>query len=310
VLPLSFDKRRMEKLNKGDGHGIAGLYANLMIDLHEAHGDAHYLDEADRALRVLHNLPVNVLAQESFLLAIAVQAADRMARHRDPALFGRMRDYFLAQTLRMLHWFEDRTTENCRDVSTLGMFQACATILYPAFYENIENLARIAPVLKHIEASPALLNVFNLARKTNFFFFQRCLPEKYRVSPLDYIPHENVPILEGPQMTTIGQEIYGAGWTFRAFLLWEAFGRAKDRDVMVLNLNSFEEERFLGREQFEAEILVHNPSAVAARVELEFPLEASGWKATLLDESGRAIPPSLQLPARASRRLRARHART
>lgn len=305
VFPLSFCRATLTKLNNGDGHAITGIYASLMLDLYEAHGVECYLDEAERSLRVLYNLPVNVLSQESFLLAMAVQAADRMALHRSPEYFRKARDYFLAQTLRMLHWFEDRTTENCRDVSVLGMFQACATILYPAFYENIENLARIAPVLKHMEDSPDLYNVFNLARKTNFYFFQRCLPEKYRVSPLDYIPHENVPILEGPQMTTIGQEIYGAGWTFRAYLMWEAFARATDREIMVLNLNSFEEQKFLGRNDFEVEIAIFNPGDGPRSVELEFPLCSSGWKVT-----PQSMGSPLNLAPREIRRMKLLYERT
>jgi hypothetical protein len=64
----------------------------------------------------------------------------------------------------------------------------------------------------------------------------------YGPMPLDFIPFEDVPMLEGPNDAGfLGQEIYGAGFTFRAHLLWDAFACAADREVMVLNVDTYRE---------------------------------------------------------------------
>jgi hypothetical protein len=151
------------------------------------------------------------------------------------------------------------------------MFQACATISYPALFENIETLARIAPTLKLLGADASLLRVFDHARKNNFYFFPQCLPEHYE-APLKYIPLENIGILEGPPPTTVGAEIYGAGWTFRAYLLWEAFGRCRDRDIMLLNLDNFDERRQIAAGTWDLRFIAFNATAEPRQSELVFPL--------------------------------------
>lgn len=275
MYPLTFGKRSLEQVGAGDTYSLLGTYASLALDLHEWTDDPRYLIEAKRALRVNARLPVNVVHQEVFLLGMGVHAAARVAQsthyeaERDE--FTSICRYLLAQTLRMLHWFDDRTTPETRAISTLGMFLACASINYPALFENIETLARIAPALKLLGADDALLRVFDHARKNNFYFFPQCLPEQY-AQPLKYVPLENIGILEGPAPNTVGAEIYGAGWTFRAHLMWEAFGHARDRDVMVLNLDQFNEQRQMQQGRWDLQFVIFNSTTRAIESEIIFPL--------------------------------------
>jgi hypothetical protein len=281
LLPLCFGKRSLAQAGAGDTHSLLGTYASLMFDLHEWTGEGSYLIEAKRALRVNAKLPVNTVHQEVFLLGMGVHAATRLAvsQTEDRDEFTGIARYLLAQTLRMLHWFNDRTTPETRAINTLGMFQACATISYPALFENIETLARIAPALRLLGADQSLLRVFDHARKNNFYFFPQCLPatssvessEQY-AQPLKYVPLENIGILEGPPPTTVGAEIYGAGWTFRAYLLWEAFGRCRDRDLMLLNLDQFDERRQLESGRWDLRFVAFNSTARTIESELIFPL--------------------------------------
>jgi hypothetical protein len=301
LLPLTFGKRSLVQVGAGDTHALLGTYASLMLDLHEWTGQPSYLDEAKRALRVLAKLPVNTIHQESFLLAMGVHAAARLAG-MDPSERGEftaITRYLLAQTLRMLHWFDDRTTPEARTISTLGMFQACATMGYPALFENVETLARIAPALKLLGADPSLLRVFDHARKNNFYFFPQCLPDHYG-GPLKYIPLENIGILEGPPPTTVGAEIYGAGWTFRAYLLWEALGHCRDRDVMVLNLDAFDERRQIAAGRWDLRFVAFNPTTEARQSELVFP-PAIERAATIRETAAADTPPSDPTPLAAGR---------
>lgn len=273
LFPLSFDNKSLTKCGSGDAHSLLGTYASFMLDLHEWTGEGAYLDEAKHAVRLHYRLPVNTVHQEVFMLAMGVHAAARLAAKADAAEFTQICRYLLAQTLRMLHWFDDQTSAQVRTISTLGMFQACATINYSALFENIETLARIAAALKVLAPSSSLLRVFDHARKNNFYFFPQCLAGHHDL-PLKYVPLENIGILEGPPPTSVGAEVYGAGWVFRAYLLWEAFGRCDDREVMVLNCDAFDERRQLEAGRWNLTFVVFNPTTEPRDVEVMFPLAA------------------------------------
>jgi hypothetical protein len=271
LLPLNFNRRTMERAGAGDCHAGLGAYANFMLDLHELTTGERYLEEAKSALQMLHRLPVNAIHQEVFLLAMGTQAAYRLAVMNPKSNYAEVYHYLLAQTLRMLYWYADHTTEQSRRINTLGMFQACATISYPAIFENIEVLARLCPTFKKFPPSLALLRIFDHARKNNFYFFPRCFDALRGALPLEYIPFENIPILEGPPPGSVGQEIYGSGWVFRACLMWETFGNTVDRDVMVLNLDAFEERAQLERGRLELMFIVFNGTGQMQQALLLFP---------------------------------------
>ena len=281
LFPLSFNRRTIERAGAGDCHAVLGAFANFMLDLNEATGDERYLNEAKHALRMLYRLPVNSIHQEVFLLAMGAQAAYRLAVKHPQENYAEVYHYLLAQTLRMLYWYADRTTEQSRKINILGMFQACATISYPALFENIEVLARLCPTFKRFPPSLALLRVIDHARKNNFYFFPRCFDAGRGELPLQYIPFENIPILEGPAPGSVGQEIYGSGWVFRAYLIWEAFGRAGDRDIMVLNLDMFEERGQLEQGRLELTFVVFNGTNKTQQVRLEFPWSSDSARITM-----------------------------
>jgi hypothetical protein len=271
LFPLSFNRRTIERAGAGDCNAVLGAYANFMLDLHEMTASERYLEEAKNALQMLYRLPVNTIHQEVFLLAMGTQAAYRLAVLYPRANYAEVYHYLLAQTLRMLYWYADRTTEQSGRISTLGMFQACATISYPAIFENVEVLARLCPTFKRFPPSLALLRVIDHARKNNFYFFPRCFDAGRGAPPLEYIPFENIPILEGPAPGSVGQAIYGSGWMFRACLIWETFGHAEDRDIMVLNLDAFEERRQFDRGRLELTFIVFNGTDKWQQAQLMFP---------------------------------------
>jgi hypothetical protein len=281
LFPLLFDKKTLLKIGPGDGHTIGGLYAYFMLELYAFDARPSYLEEAQRAIRTLCNLPVNTVNQEVFLTAQSFQAASRLYALTQAEEFAEAYRYLLAQAFRMMYLYSDRTTSRSRDVNILGLFHGCATMNYTTLLESIDVLARAAPTFKVHGVSPAMLKMFNHARKNNFYFFQQCLPERYRTSPLNYIPHEDIPILEGPTTEArVGQEIYGAGWTFWAYLLWEAAGHFTDRDLMLVNLDTYEARRWLAAPQWEFSFVAYNPEADQRMGELVFP-PAVGRAATI-----------------------------
>jgi hypothetical protein len=276
LFPLQFDKRTLSKIGPGSNYAAAGTYALLMTDLAARTGEERYLNEAGNALRALGNVPVDDALQEVVLMAHAVEAADRMRELAPDPRWAELRRYFQAQTLRMMYWYDDRTSERTGLSSHLGMFLACANIGYPAFFENIEADARLAYVVGS-EADPApLLRVLDYGRRANFAFFPRCSPGMYGPMPLGFIPFEEVPILEGPNGAGfLGQEIYGAGFSFLAHLLWDAYATAADRDIMVLNTRPYGTDRPDAR-TWEGSFLVFNSRGEPVETSVTFPVAGAG----------------------------------
>lgn len=288
LFPLQFDKQSLRKIGPGSAYAVNGTYALLMVDLAVRTTQERYLDEARRAIRTLANVPIDAALQEVVLIAHAIDAADRLHALTGEAEWAEAREYFRAQTLRMMYWYDDTTSSRVAQSSHLGMFLACANINYPAFFENIEADARLASTI-HAEVDPTgTLQVLDYGRRTNFSFFPRCSPDMYGAMPLDYVPFEDVPILEGPNDAGfLGQEIYGAGFTFRAHLLWDAFGSAADREVMVLNLDSYR-ERPADATGWRGSFVVFNSQDVPVHTAISLPVirEGAQGKVTLSTPDG------------------------
>jgi hypothetical protein len=175
-----------------------------------------------------------------------------------------------------MYWFTDRTKAEYLDYKTLGMFQACTPIIYPAFFENIEVLTRLASTFDLDAPSLGLLRAFNHARKNNFFLFPECLPPNRHASKLKFIPFENLGLLEDEKTGWIGQEIYGAGQVFGASLLFDALAFSQDRDVMVLNFDQHHALEPFELNTRDLEFLVFNPESRNIQTILEFPYLRNG----------------------------------
>jgi hypothetical protein len=279
LFPLAFDMSTLNKCGNGDGYSIAGLYSYFMINLYKTTNEEKYLNEAENAIKPLIQMPINSLSQEAFLFSLGLQAASELYKITANEDYREIYEYLLAQNLRMMYWFDDNTQEEYKDYNIFGMFQACTPIIYPAFFENVECLARIASTLDTQPASKGLLYVFNHARKNNLFMFPQCLPENRHTSNLKYIPYENVGVLEDEKTGWIGQEIYGCGQVYQAYLMWEAFGKSKDRNILVLNLNNY---KFLDTGEIhdsEWNFIVFNPESEEKHVEIQLSISSKDKRA-------------------------------
>lgn len=261
LFPLSFDKATLRKHGNGDAYAVGGMYAYLMFNLFRSTKKREYLEEAKQALLAQLHLPVNSLSQEVFLFGLGIQAANAVWLETHDPIFKEVYNYLLAQNLRMMYWYTDQTRLEYHDYNIYGMFQACTPIIYPAFFENIECLARIASTLEHHAPSLGLLRVFDHARKNNFFMFPACLPENRHTSSLKHIPFENLGILEDEKTGWIGQEIYGCGQVFQAYLMWETLAHAENRSVMVLNISNYQALEISNFGQLVNTFIIFNPEA-------------------------------------------------
>ncbi|MCI0158052.1 hypothetical protein KNO15_15230 [Leifsonia shinshuensis] len=235
-FPLSFDKRGLTKLGPGGNAGSAGTYALLMTSLAVSETEpGRYREEAGRALRALANLHIDDVPQEAVLAPHAMIAADELARLEPAEEWAELREYFLAQTLRAMYWYDDPQPVDAERGARFSMFQACTGIVYPAFFEDVEVAVRLASVVDRERDPRGLLRVLDRARRVNVGFLPAFGPDRHDFA-LPHIPFEELPMLDGTRSGgSIGQEIYGAGWLFWAHLLWDALAASDNPQIMVLN---------------------------------------------------------------------------
>jgi len=254
-------------------------------------GEEHHLEEARRAIQVLYTVPSDRLFHEPQELAYGALAAAELGM-RDQA------NYLLYQQLRMFYWYSD-PSQKSHDVR--GMVQAAASILYPAFKENVEAVLPWTGILKRGIVFEGLLRFMDQQRRNNFYFFQDCF-EKRQHTSMAFIPFENLGTLElGGQTGNVGKEIYGAGESLWMYLMYEALGQATDRELMLVNLDLldvFDAKLFPPRE---LNFILYNPTAVQRSTSISIP-PAQGHEVRL-SHDGQSIGSRVQVPGQSWVRL-------
>jgi hypothetical protein len=181
------------------------------------------------------------------------------------------------------------------------MVQAAASILYPAFKENVEAILPWTGIMKRGIVIEGLLRFMDQQRRNNFSFFQNCSEDRRNV-PMAFIPFENLGTLElGGQTGNVGKEIYGAGECIWMYLMFEALGQVSDRELMLVNLDlvdTFEGEHFPPRH---LNFILYNPTAETRSATIDIP-PAKGVSVRIT-ENGKAVSETVKVPSHAFLRL-------
>jgi hypothetical protein len=227
LFPIYYQVATLRAEGAGTNYAVGGLYAWAGILAHKLTGDGHYLEEARRAVRVLYTVPADRLFHEPQELAYGALAAAELGMHTECK-------YLLYEQLRMFYWFSD-PSQKSHEIR--GMVQAAASILYPAFKENVEAIVLWTGIMKRGIVFDGLLRFMDQQRRNNFYFFQNCSGARENKST-PFIPFENLGTLElGGQTGNVGKEIYGAGESLWMYLMFEALGKVDDRELMLVNLD-------------------------------------------------------------------------
>jgi hypothetical protein len=150
------------------------------------------------------------------------------------------------------------------------MVQAAASILYPAFKENVEAILPWTGVMKRGIVFEGLLRFMDQQRRNNFYFFQDCSTNSSRA--MAFIPFENLGTLElSGQTGNVGKEIYGSGECLWMYLMFEALGQSGDRELLLANLDLLD---ILDAGRFPPQLLhfiLFNPTAVERTAVISIP---------------------------------------
>ena len=294
LFPIYYQVANLQAEGAGTNYAIGGLYAWAALLAHRLSGEERYKEEARRAIQVLYTVPADRLFHEPQELAYGALAAAELGMKTEAT-------YLLFEQLRMFYWHSDPSQKN-HDVR--GMVQAAASILYPAFKENVEAILPWTGVMKRGIVLEGLLRFMDQQRRSNFYFFQNCSGKPG--SPMAFIPFENLGTLElGGQTGNVGKEIYGAGECLWMYLMFEALGHVDDRELMLVNLDLLDA---LAPPQFPAsrlEFILYNPTPETRSATITIPV-AQG-KAVRLRVEGKPIGSKVQVAARGILRMTAEY---
>lgn len=236
IFPLFADAADWKPRGSVLNAGVGGLYAAGCILAAQLFGDRAYLEEAQTALTVIHQLPPPMLTHEPQQLTFAAAAARMLAVSGFGDDWRQVAADFVQLSLRMGYWGDDPAVDY---YDPRGMFQACASLGYPAYKENIETLLAW-PELLHDDSGVLPVDLMaafaNLQRVHNKSFFDPYLPHDMRRGPCPHIPYEDLATAEFPHTAKLGKELYGTGEVFWSALLFDPLG-VTDDEVLVLSLD-------------------------------------------------------------------------
>lgn len=263
LFPVYYRVATWQTEGAGTNYAVSGLYAWSAIIAHRLTGEDRYREEARRAIEALENVPAERLFHEPQELAFGALAAAELG-------LGSAATYLLSEQLRMFYWYSE-PSQRTHDIR--GMVQAAASILYPAFKENVEAILPWTGILKRgTPFESALVRFMDQQRRNNFSFFEACSGQKNKAGSLPFIPFENLGTLElGGQTGKVGQEIYGAGECLWMYLMFEGLAQVSDRELMLVNLDLLDAEIFPPKQ---ANFLLFNPTpqSRAAKITFREPL--------------------------------------
>jgi hypothetical protein len=227
LFPIYYEVSNLKAQGAGTNYAIGGLYAWAALIANHLTSDDAYRKEARNAIRALCTVPSERLFHEPQELAYGALAAAELGLQAEAK-------YLLYEQLRMFYWYSD-PSQKTHDIR--GMVQAAASILYPAFKENVEAILPWTGMMKRGIVIEGVLRFMDQQRRNNFSFFEKCSEDRQNVT-MGFIPFENLGTLElGGQTGNVGKEIYGAGECLWMCLMFEALGQVSDRELMMVNLD-------------------------------------------------------------------------
>lgn len=296
LFPIYYRTETLEQKGAGTNYAVGGLYAWGGMLAHRLTGEAKYREEARRAVDALTTVRAASLFHEPQELAYGALAAAELGMVQAAR-------YLLYEQLRMFYWYSD-PSQKTHDIR--GMAQAAASILYPAFKENVEAILPWTGIMKRGIVLDVLLRFMDQQRRNNFCYFDACHSSTAKSAPLPFVPYENLGTLElGGQTGVVGKEIYGSGEVLWLYLMFEALGAVRDRELLLANLDlidALDAGKFPGHE---LNFILFNPTPEDRTAEIVIPV-ARGAPVKLTAD-GKAMKGAIRLRAGKHTRIRAEY---
>lgn len=293
LFPIYYQVATLRAEGAGTNYAVGGLYAWAAILAHRLTGEERYLEEARRAIVLLYTVPADRLFHEPQELAYGALAAAELGMQAEAK-------YLLYEELRMFYWFSDPSQKSHQ---IRGMVQAAASILYPAFKENVEAILPWTAIMKRGIIFEGLLRFMDQQRRNNFYFFQGCASGRENAA-MAFIPFENLGTLElGGQTGNVGKEIYGAGESLWMYLMFEALGKVNDRELMLVNLDLLDIADAKSFPPQKLNFVLFNPTDTSRSATISIP--GAQQRTVRLRANGNSSGQTIQVPGRSFIQLQA-----
>ncbi|TWU21399.1 hypothetical protein [Bythopirellula polymerisocia] len=278
-----------------------GTFTYLMTQAYELTGDATYLNEATVALdsfftslsytisnsvyTTTYDDVVDFPVTEIFGNAWGIAAATSLHQLTGNAKYELYADNFLNSLVRMTYWYESDLLSDSKDLElrTAGLFRNHAGVTTGSPWENSEATLPLTVLLKH-ESQPneLVLKILNLQRINSFSFYPAVQSDNALAYPTllnhaaDYLPIEDYYTFEfGGQNGVSGRRIYMTGGALWNYLLYEAYAKSDDQEILIVSLDVIEGvEKAIS--STEREFIAYNPMEVSKTFGLQMDHLAAG----------------------------------
>lgn len=294
LFPLRYNWRLHQTSGSRKNYISGGLYAYGMSLAFKLSGRRVYLAEAEKALKTLRRLPLDLLNHEPQQTAFGAAAATCLYKETGNHEWETFSQQLIAHQLRMFYWYTDTTVLEALDCDTAGMARSFPSKIYPvikhnpAFKENIESLLPWLYLINQSDPPLILLDFLNLARRNNFYFFDQYHGIRKNSS---WVPLESLPALpESGKLHRgggVGHAVYGAGEILWAALIFEAVAQAENRELMTATLHFFD---FTARERNNPRIVIFNPTLkeITTSVQLRYSFQ-TGDQIYISNRPGKSV---------------------
>ncbi len=296
LFPIYYRTDTLDQKGAGTNYAVGGLYAWGGLLAHRLTGEAKYREEARRAVAALTTVRAASLFHEPQELAYGALAAAELG-------MAEAARYLLYEQLRMFYWYSD-PSQKTHDIR--GMAQAAASILYPAFKENVEAILPWTGIMKRGVMPDVLLRFMDQQRRNNYYYFDACHTATAKPALLSFIPYENLGTLElGGQTGVVGKEIYGSGEVLWLYLMFEALGSVRDRELFLANLDLVDALDGGGFPGHELDFILFNPTPEDRTAEIVIPVARGAPVKLTVDE--KAVEGGLRIGAGKHVRVKAEY---
>lgn len=303
-MPQLVDVTRMTPANSMDEKHLGVtydvwtgcIYSYNMCLAYDITGEQKYLDEAEKSIKILFNglefyvnslkeklytdpyeFPVNEVSSAPW----GVAAAQWLFRITGNEEYLEYSEAIRNMTLRMMKWYESALKDDPIDQSLGGIafFHAFSNTDTTCPWESIMTYMPMLMELKNdtIEPSQVLLKTFNLFRINGFSLsgaswepdiipsakvYQSAITAYYM--PEDYYSAET-PTIPGAN----GANSYMSNCLMYSYILFEAYAKADDPDIMVLNLDITDAGQDMAN-GIERNFMVLNPTSEKSKFKIDF----------------------------------------
>ncbi|MCJ7827866.1 hypothetical protein MUP65_01830, partial [Patescibacteria group bacterium] len=264
LFPLRYNWHSKETSGSRKNYISGGLFAYGMILAYLTTKDKKYLTQAEKALLTLQRLPLELLNHEPQQTGFAALAAYHLFEETSLPKWREFGWQLVYHQLRMFYWYTDRTVLDALGCDTAGMARSFPSKIYPvvkhnaAFKENVESYLPWLYLILKDRPQPPLLDLINLARLNNFYFF-----DDYQgiTKNKSWTPLESLPALpESGQKHRgggVGHAIYGFGESVWNALIFETFATSKNPHLFIACLDLLDPLADLSKS---IHLIIYNPT--------------------------------------------------